>query len=78
MFERFFYWWGCTLAVNPYKVILAVVFLVGLATLSLIKFRSESNSWKLWLPEDSRHWNIQGSPSAARAENPFNYLNSRF
>ena len=31
--ERFFYWWGRTLAANPYKVILAVIVLAGLATL---------------------------------------------
>ena len=67
--ERFFYWWGRTLAENPYKVILAVILLSGLATLSLLKFRSESSSWKLWLPDESRHWNIQGGPSGSRPEN---------
>ena len=67
--ERFFYWWGRTLAANPYKVILAVILLAGLASLSLLKFSSESNSWKLWLPDESRHWNIQGGPSGSRPEN---------
>ena len=59
LLEQFFYWWGCTVASNPYKVILTVILLAGLSTLSLLSFSSESSSWKLWLPSDSRHWNVE-------------------
>ena len=55
LYERFFYWWGCTVASNPYKVILATLLLTGLCSLGLLKFRSEADGWKIWLPEGSRH-----------------------
>ena len=55
VFEKFFYWWGCTVAANPWKIILATLFVTGLASLGLLNFKSETDGWKLWLPEGSHH-----------------------
>ena len=55
LYERFFYWWGCAVASNPYKVILATLLLTGLCSLGLLNFTSEADGWKIWLPEGSRH-----------------------
>ena len=55
VFERFFYWWGRTVAANPWKIILSTLFVTGLASLGLLNFNSETDGWKLWLPEGSQH-----------------------
>ena len=55
VFETFFYWWGCKVSENPWKIILACLFVTGLASLGLLNFSSETDGWKLWLPEGSRH-----------------------
>ena len=33
--ERLFYWWGCIVASNPWKVILATLVITGLGALGL-------------------------------------------
>ena len=58
-FERFFYWWGCTVASNPWKFIAATLVITGLGSLGLLDFKAETNGWKMWLPEGSRHKTVQ-------------------
>ena len=55
VFETFFYWWGCKVSENPWKIILSCLVVTGLASLGLLNFSSETDGWKLWLPEGSRH-----------------------
>ena len=57
--EKFFHFWGTTVASNPWKVILATVALTGLCSLGLLNFTSERNAWRVWLPEGSRFSIIQ-------------------
>ena len=59
MFERFFYWWGCFVAINPYKVILTTSMFTAVGALGLLNLRAESDGWKFWLPEGSRHSIVQ-------------------
>ena len=59
IFENFFYWWGRTVASNPYAVILPCLLLTGLCSLGLLNFSSEADGWKLFLPEGSRHLTVQ-------------------
>ena len=49
-YETFFYWWGCTVATNPYKVILATLLLTGLCSIGLLNFTSGTNCIKIGLP----------------------------
>ena len=55
VFEKFFYWWGCTVSSNPWKIILSTLLVTSLAALGLLNFSWENDGWKLWLPEGSRH-----------------------
>ena len=57
--QRFFYWWGCTVAQNPLKVILATLLITGLSLLGMLNFSSEADGWKMYLPEGSRHSRVQ-------------------
>ena len=59
LLERFFYWWGCKVASNPYKVVLASALMVALCSLGLLNFKSEANAWKLYLPDGSYHSKVQ-------------------
>ena len=53
--EEFFYWWGCTVATHPLKVILATLVVTGLSSVGLLNFNSEMDGVKMMLPEGSRH-----------------------
>ena len=55
LFERFFNWWGITVAENPFKVMLGVVLLTAVSLFGLYNFSAESDGWKLWLPDTSKH-----------------------
>ena len=55
LFERFFYWWGRTVASNPWKFIAATLVMTGLGSLGLLDFKAETNGWKMWLSEGSRY-----------------------
>ena len=55
MFDRFFYWWGCTVALNPWKIILSTLLVTALTSHGLHYFSIETDGWKMWLPEGSRH-----------------------
>ena len=43
------------MSANPWKVILSTLLLTSLASLGVLNFSSETDGWKLWLPEGSRH-----------------------
>ena len=47
------------MALNPWKVILATLVIVCFSSLGLLKFTSEADGWKLYLPEGSRHSIVQ-------------------
>jgi Niemann-Pick C1 protein len=51
--ERFFYWYGKTIAKYPAVFIGLSIMIVGLSSLGLMKLRMENNGIKLWIPEDS-------------------------
>ena len=57
--QRFFLWWGCTVALNPLKVILATLLITGLSLFGMLNFSSEADGWKCYLPEGSRHSKVQ-------------------
>ena len=57
--QKFFHWWGCTVARNPLKVILATLLITGLSLFGMLNFSSEVNGWKIYLPEGSRHSKVQ-------------------
>ena len=59
LLENVFYWWGCKVASNPYKVIFASALMVGLCSLGLLNFKSEADAWKLYLPAGSHHSTVQ-------------------
>ncbi len=59
LFERFFNWWGQTVAKHPWKVIFATLIITGVSLIGLINFNSEADGWKLWLPDDSKHIELQ-------------------
>ena len=59
IFENFFYWWGCTVASNPFIVIVPCLIFTGLCSLGFLNFSSEADGWKLFLPEGSRHLVVQ-------------------
>ena len=52
--EKFFYSWGCAVASNPWKVILATIAVTGLCSIGLCNFRVESRAQRLWLPDQSK------------------------
>lgn len=68
LLENFFYWWGCKVARNPYKVVLASLLMVGLCALGLLNFKSEADAWKLYLPDGSHHSTVQSWKEAHFAE----------
>lgn len=51
--ERFFYWYGYTIALNPWKFILACFSISAVCSLGLLKFHQEKNPMNLWIPPDS-------------------------
>ena len=57
--EHFFYRWGCLVATHPIKVILVTSMFTALGALGLVNLRAESDGWKFWLPEGSRHFSVQ-------------------
>ena len=57
--QRFFQWWGCTVALNPLKVIFATLLITGLSLFGMLNFSSEADGWKCYLPEGSRHSKVQ-------------------
>ena len=59
LLDRFFYWWGCQVALHPWKVILATIVIVCFSSLGLLRFTSEADGWRLYLPEGSRHSIVQ-------------------
>ena len=56
---KFFYWWGCKVASNPKKVIVASFLAASICSLGLLNFNSEADGWGYWLPEGSRHKTVQ-------------------
>ena len=44
LFERFFYWWGRTVASNPWKFIAATLVMTGLGSLGLLDFKAETTA----------------------------------
>ena len=59
LLEQFFYWWGCTVATHPLKVILSMVTFTGICSLGLLNFNAVSDGWDFWLPEGTRHSRMQ-------------------
>ena len=45
---RFFYWWGCKVASNPKKFILASFLATAACSLGLVKFHSNADGWEYW------------------------------
>ncbi len=51
--ERFFYWYGKSIARFPALFICLSFGLVGLCSVGILKMRMENNGIRLWIPEDS-------------------------
>ena len=69
MFDSIFYWWGCTVALNPWKIILSTLLVTALTSHGLHYFSTETDGWEMWLPEGSRHSLIKNWKEKHFAEN---------
>jgi len=51
--ERFFNWYGCKVGKYPLTFICITLLIPALSSIGLLKFKTENNPYKLWIPQDS-------------------------
>merc|ERR1711892_1406909 len=51
--ETFFYWYGCKVAKYPLIFISITLMIPALSCIGLLKFKTENNPYKLWIPQNS-------------------------
>jgi len=69
--QSFFYWYGTLLARYPVKSILIALVIPLSCSLGLLRFKTENNPYKLWIPQDSdyirdQEWLWQNFPDDIR------------
>ena len=51
--EDFFGWYGRFVASHPFIMIVACFVVTGLAGIGMVRYRTENNAFKLWIPDNS-------------------------
>jgi len=69
--EDAFQWYGRQVATHPLKVALACLFATGLSIIGILRYTTENNAFRLWIPDNSDfvanyNWLEQNSPPDVR------------
>jgi hypothetical protein len=69
--EGAFAWYGALVASHPVKVVLACLAVTGLAAIGVLRYTTENNAVRLWIPDNSDfvtnyNWLEENSPPDIR------------